>query len=188
MQARFIAIHQVFAKKSLTLFSTCWQFCHFQVQNLHLLPPSADYVWNIPEELCVTEETGRKSVYARIGRYLRYALMKLLIWVPYVYIICPQLDISIAEGRAVCYLTDKQSALTRCEINVFKYHIPCTDGKISVTIKIKITFNFGLNHCFNQLVVFVHAELSSLLWHRRQVLLVVEVSSVARPGQFTVWV
>ena len=49
-------------------------------------------------------------------------------------------------------------------------------------IKIGITFIFRLRHRPIQLVVFVLVGLSSFLLHRRQVLLGVEVSSVARPG------
>ena len=46
-------------------------------------------------------------------------------------------------------------------IYVFKYHVSCTDGKISVRIKIRITFIFRF-HCHPiHLVVFVPVGLSS---------------------------
>jgi hypothetical protein len=45
--------------------------------------------------------------------------------------------------------------------NVFKYHVSCTDGKISVRIKIEITFIFRF-HCHPiQLIVFVPVGLLS---------------------------
>ena len=67
-----------------------------------------------------------------------------------------------------------------------KHHVPCTDGKISVRIKIEITFFFRLHRRPIQLVVLVPVGLSLLWWHRQQVLLVVKVSSVAQPGQLLV--
>ena len=70
--------------------------------------------------------------------------------------------------------------------NVFKYHVSCTDGKISVRIKIAITLIFRFRRRPIQLVVFVTVGLSSFLRHLWQVLLYVEVFSVARLGQLTV--
>ena len=58
----------------------------------------------------------------------------------------------------------------------------------SVRIKIGITFIFRLYRRPIQLDMFVAVGLSSFLRHLRQVLLGVEVSSVARPGQLTVGV
>ena len=55
-------------------------------------------------------------------------------------------------------------------------HISCTDGKISVGIKIGITFNFSFHRRPIQLLVFIPVGLSSFL-RRRQILLGVEVSS-----------
>ena len=71
-------------------------------------------------------------------------------------------------------------------IFVFKYHLSCTYGKISVTIKIGITFIFKFHQRPVQLVAFLPVGLSSILRHLRQVLLGIEVSFVARPGQLTV--
>ena len=71
-------------------------------------------------------------------------------------------------------------------INTFKYHISCINGKISVIIEIENTFIFRLHRRPVQLVTFVPIGLSLPLYHRRQLLLIVEVSSVARPGQLTV--
>jgi hypothetical protein len=61
---------------------------------------------------------------------------------------------------------------------LFKYHVSCTDGKISVRIKIEITIIFRLRHLPIQLVVFIPVGLSSFLRNHRQILLGVEVSSV----------
>jgi hypothetical protein len=72
-------------------------------------------------------------------------------------------------------------------INTFKYHVSCTDGKISVGIKIGITFIFWLHLHPIQLVVFVPIDLSSFL-HLRHVLLGVEVSSIAWFEQLTIGV
>ena len=58
-------------------------------------------------------------------------------------------------------------------------------GKISVRIKIGITFIFRFHRRPIQLVVFVPVGLSSFLRHPRQVLLGVQVCSVARLGQLT---
>jgi hypothetical protein len=58
-----------------------------------------------------------------------------------------------------------------------KYHVSCADGKISVKIKIEITFNFRLQRRAIQLVVLVPVGLSSLLRHLQQFLLDIEVSS-----------
>ena len=55
----------------------------------------------------------------------------------------------------------------------------------TLKIKIEINFIFRLHHCTIQLVVFVPVRLSSVLLHRRQVLLGFKVSSVAWPGQVT---
>ena len=62
---------------------------------------------------------------------------------------------------------------------VFKYHVSRTDGKISVRIKVGITFIFRFRRRPIQLVVFVPVGLSSFL-HLLQVLFGVEVTSVAR--------
>ena len=40
-------------------------------------------------------------------------------------------------------------------MNFFKYHVSCTDGEISVRIKIEITFIFRLHRRPIQLVLFV---------------------------------
>ena len=64
--------------------------------------------------------------------------------------------------------------------NVFKYHVLSTDQKISVRIKIGIIFIFRLHRCSIQLVVFVPVGLSPFLRDLLQVLLGVEISSVAR--------
>ena len=50
-------------------------------------------------------------------------------------------------------------------------------------IKIEITFNIRLHRRPIQLVVFVPVGLSSICSHLLQVLLVFEVSSVARPAE-----
>ena len=55
----------------------------------------------------------------------------------------------------------------------------------ALKIKIEITFNLRLHRRPIQLVMFVPVGLPSFLRYRRQVLLGVEVSSVARPGQWT---
>ena len=47
-------------------------------------------------------------------------------------------------------------------INVFKYHVSCTNGKISVRIKIGITFIFMFYHSPILLVMFVPVGLSSI--------------------------
>ena len=69
--------------------------------------------------------------------------------------------------------------------DVFKYHVSCPDGTISVRIKIRITFIFRFLRRPIPLIVLVPVGLSSLFWHLRQGLLVVEISSVTRPGQLT---
>ena len=70
-------------------------------------------------------------------------------------------------------------------VNVFRYHVSRTDGKVAVRIKIGITFIFRFHRCPIKLVAFVPVGLSSFL-HLGQVLLGVEVSSVARLWQLTV--
>ena len=45
--------------------------------------------------------------------------------------------------------------------NVFKYHVSCTDRKISVRIKIGFTFTFRLDRLTIQLVVFVPVSTTS---------------------------
>ena len=54
-----------------------------------------------------------------------------------------------------------------CTFNVFKYHVSCTDGKITVRIKIGITFIFRLQRRSIQLPVSVPVGLSSFLRHHR---------------------
>ena len=68
-------------------------------------------------------------------------------------------------------------------MDVFKFHVLCTDGKISVRIKIGITFILRFHRNPIQLVVFVPVGLPSFLRHLLQVLLDVKVSSVTQPGQ-----
>ena len=55
-------------------------------------------------------------------------------------------------------------------INPSKYRVSCADGKISVSIKIAITFIFRFHRRPIQLFVFVPISLSWFL-HHRQVLL-----------------
>ena len=62
------------------------------------------------------------------------------------------------------------------------------NNNISVRIKIGITFNFRLHRHPIPLVVLVPVGLLSIFWHLRQVLFIVKVSSVAKPGQLTVGV
>ena len=64
------------------------------------------------------------------------------------------------------------------------YHFSWTYGKISVRIKV-ITFIFRFRRRPIQLVMFVPVALSSFLRHFLQVLLGVEVCSVALPGHLT---
>ena len=52
--------------------------------------------------------------------------------------------------------------------NVFKYHVSCTDGKISVTIKIGIDFIFRSHRRPIQLVILVLVALSLPLQHCQQ--------------------
>jgi hypothetical protein len=70
----------------------------------------------------------------------------------------------------------------KLNVHVFKYHVSCTDGKISFRIKIGITFIFRFHRRPIQLVVFVPVGLSSFL-HLLQVSLGVEVSTVAGLGR-----
>ena len=56
-------------------------------------------------------------------------------------------------------------------LNFFKYHVSCTDGKISVSIKIGFNFTFRFHRRPIQLFVFFPVSLSSLLRHPLQVLL-----------------
>ena len=56
-------------------------------------------------------------------------------------------------------------------MNVFKYHVSCTDRKISVRIKIGITFIFRFRRRPIQLVLFVPMYLSSICGLLLQVLL-----------------
>jgi hypothetical protein len=51
------------------------------------------------------------------------------------------------------------------DIQTSKYHVSCTDGKISVRIKIGIIFNFSFHHRPIQVVVFFHVGLPLFLWH-----------------------
>jgi hypothetical protein len=60
-------------------------------------------------------------------------------------------------------------------LHVFKYHVSCTDGKISVSIKIGITFIFRFHRCPIQLIMFVPVDLSSFLRQFQQILLGVDV-------------
>ena len=71
-------------------------------------------------------------------------------------------------------------------IQCFKYHVSCADGKISLRIKIEITFIFRFHFRPIQLVVFIPVGLSLFLRHLRQILLGVKTSPVARPGQLTI--
>ena len=61
--------------------------------------------------------------------------------------------------------------------NVVKYNVSCTDGNISVRIKIGNTFIFRLHARPIQLIVFVPVAFTSFLQHFLPVLLGFEVSS-----------
>ena len=58
--------------------------------------------------------------------------------------------------------------------NTFKYHVSCTDGKVSVRIKIGITFIFRFHYRPIQIVVFFLVGVSLLSQHFQKVLLDVE--------------
>ena len=71
----------------------------------------------------------------------------------------------------------------------FNYNISLRIWRTSILrVKIENTFIFRFHRRPIQLLLFVPVGLSSSLRHLMQVLLGVEVSSVARPGQLTVGV
>ena len=69
------------------------------------------------------------------------------------------------------------------EIYTSKYHVSCTDGKISLRINLFLLPIFPSSHSRD--VFFFRVGLSSLTRHSQQILLGVEVSSVSWLGQFT---
>jgi hypothetical protein len=86
----------------------------------------------------------------------------------------PRID-TVTSTRPCLFLT----LLPTCKLqtshflNVSKYHVSCTAGKISVTIKIGISLHviFRLRRQPMQIFEFVPVGLSSFLIHLRQVLL-----------------
>ena len=71
-------------------------------------------------------------------------------------------------------------------INIFKYHVSCTDGKISVRINLSLLPTSPPS--FHSIVVFYFLGLSLLSQHSQQVLLGVGVSYISWLGQLTVGV
>ena len=57
-------------------------------------------------------------------------------------------------------INKKEDNQQNLAINVFEYHVSCTDGKISVRIKIGITFIFRLHRHSIQLVMLAPVDLS----------------------------
>ena len=65
---------------------------------------------------------------------------------PFKYVFLPQKKSARIINIFVC--------INFVDLNTFKYHVSCTDGKISVRINIIIIFIFRFHRCSIQIVVF----------------------------------